>query len=206
MNTVTLIILALALGAGPSVPQEDVPASDVLDLAMSGYQRVIESGDAPSSSLLTIIDYSKPSTEPRLFVIDPLKGEILHSSLVAHGKNTGQDMATRFGNEPGSLRSSLGFYLTGATYFGRHGYSLRLHGLENGINDKALERAIVIHGADYVSDEFAAKHGRLGRSWGCPALPEDTSSEVIDLIKDGTCLFIYGNDSTYLEKSVYTGN
>ncbi len=200
----TLIFLALNLGVGPFVPQGDVPDPNVLDLAMSGYQRVIDAGEAPAPSLITIIDYSKPSTEPRLFVVDPAQGEVLVASLVAHGKNSGQNEAVAFGNEVDSLRSSLGFFVTGQSYLGRHGYSLRLHGLEPGINDKALERNIVIHGASYVSEDYAALHGRLGRSWGCPALPQDTSREVIDLIKGGSCVFVYGNDSTYFEKSTYT--
>lgn len=204
MNTMTLIFLALHLGVGPFSPQGDVPDPNVLDLAMSGYQRVIDAGEAQAPSLITIIDYSKPSTEPRLFVVDPAQGEVLVASLVAHGKNSGQNEAVAFGNEVDSLRSSLGFFVTGQSYLGRHGYSLRLHGLEPGINDKALERNIVIHGANYVSEEYAARHGRLGRSWGCPALPQDTSGEVIDLIKGGSCVFVYGNDSTYLEKSAYT--
>jgi hypothetical protein len=205
MKTVTNLLLVLVLGLGPQVLAGDVPDQDVLDLALSGYNRAVAAGEIPPSSLLTIIDYSRPSTENRLFVADPATGDILHASLVAHGKNSGLNLATRFSNEPGSLLSSLGFFLTGESYHGRHGYSLRLHGLEPGINDNALERYIVIHGADYVSRKFAAEHGRLGRSWGCPALPVESTREVIDLIKDGTCVFIYGNDSTYLENSVYTG-
>lgn len=205
MIAATYLILVLMLGLGSQVPAEDVPEQDILDIALPGYHLAVETGAIPYSSLLTIIDYRLPSTEPRLFVTDPATGEILHTSLVAHGKNSGQNMATRFGNEPGSLLSSLGFFLTGESYHGRHGYSLRLHGLEPGINDNALERYIVIHGADYVSEKFAAKHGRLGRSWGCPALPEKSTREVIDLIKGGTCVFVYGNDVSYLEKSILAG-
>jgi len=205
MNAATNLILVLLLGLGQHMPAGDVPDQDILDLALSGYNRAVAASEIPPSSLLTIIDYRRPSTERRLFVTDPATGEILHACLVAHGKNSGQNLATRFGNEPGSLLSSLGFFLTGEAYHGRHGYSLRLHGLEPGINDNALERYIVIHGADYVSEKFAADHGRLGRSWGCPALPEESTREVIDLIKGGTCVFIYGDDTTYLEKSVYSG-
>jgi hypothetical protein len=119
--------------------------------------------------------------------------------------NSGQNTAIRFGNEPESKQSSLGFFVTGGTYVGRHGYSLRLRGLEPGFNDKAAERSIVIHGADYVSTEFALRHGRLGRSWGCPALPVESSREIIDLIKDGTCLLIFGEDPDYLVMSKYAG-
>jgi hypothetical protein len=203
MKTLTNLLLVLMLGLGPQVLAGDVPDQDVLDLALSGYNRAVAAGEIPPSSLLTIIDYSKPSTESRLFIANPATGDILHTSLVAHGKNSGLNIATRFGNEQGSLLSSLGFFRTGETYFGRHGYSLRLHGLEPGINDNALERDIVVHGADYVSKTFVAENGRLGRSWGCPALPVESTREVIDLIKGGTGVFIFGNDSTYLENSVY---
>ena len=202
MPALVPITLALLLGLGHTTA-EDAPTPDVLTLALSGYHQAVATAEIENRTLLTIIDYTLPSTQPRLFIYDPATAEILHTSLVAHGKNTGQNHATRFSNEPGSLRSSLGFYTTGATYHGRHGYSLRLHGLEPGINDNALARNIVIHGAGYVSTEFADQHGRLGRSWGCPALPMETSAEVIDLIKDGSCLFIHGNDSAYLENSAY---
>ena len=204
MLALTNLILALMVGLGPQQPVGDVPDADVLDLAISGYGMAVASGVVPPSSLLTIIDYSKPSTEKRLYVVDPASEKILHASLVAHGKNTGQNIASVFSNKSGSLRSSLGFFLTGEPYYGKHGYSLRLHGLEKGINDNAYQRNIVIHGADYVSQEFALKHGRLGRSWGCPALPEKTTRMVIDRIKSGTCVFIYGTDSTYRRKSHYT--
>lgn len=204
MNALTIILLALLVGLGPVLPPGDLPDAEVLHLAMSGFQKVVDCGEVAQPSLITIIDYSKPSTEPRLFVIDPAQGQVLHASLVAHGKNSGENEAVSFGNEVDSLRSSLGYFVTGEPYIGRHGYSLRLHGLEPGINDQALERNIVIHGASYVSQNYIAKYGRLGRSWGCPALPQDTNQEVIDLIKGGTCVFIYGNDSTYLTASVYT--
>jgi len=202
MPTLIPLTLALLLGLGHPI-SENAPTPGVLALALSGYHHAVTTGEVENATLLTIIDYTLPSTQPRLFIYDPTTNEILHTSLVAHGKNTGQNHATCFGNEPCSLRSSLGFYTTGTTYHGRHGYSLRLYGLEPGINDNALARNIVIHGASYVSTEFADQHGRLGRSWGCPALPMETSDEVIDLIKDGSCLYIHGNDSAYLENSAY---
>lgn len=205
MNYITCFFLAVWLGLGHGVTTSEAPDPEVLDLALSGYERAVAEGQAAPQSLLTIIDYSRPSTLARLFVVDPDDGEILHKSLVAHGKNSGANEATRFGNEIDSLQSSLGFFITGDTYHGRHGYSLRLHGLEPGINDNALERNIVIHGASYVSEEFAARNGRLGRSWGCPALPTDTNRQVIDLIKGGSCVFIYGEDSTYRDRSVFIG-
>lgn len=126
---------------------------------------------------------------------------MLYHCLVSHGRNTGEVMAKKFSNKPGSYTSSPGFYTTGETYFGKHGISLRLNGIENGINDKARERAIVIHGAEYVSPEFIAKYGRLGRSLGCPAVPEELSRDIIETIKDGTCLFVYAPTESYLLKS-----
>ncbi len=152
--------------------------------------------------LLTIIDFTKPSTEKRLFIIDLNNQELIHHTLVAHGKNTGLNVAENFSNTSQSLQSSLGFYNTGEPYYGKHGYSLRLDGLEKGINNNARKRAIVIHGAKYVSEDFIENHGRLGRSWGCPALPVDQTKEIIDLIKKGTCLYIYSDDKDYLENSV----
>ena len=155
-----------------------------------------------NEGLLTIIDFTKPSTEKRLFIIDLNNQELIHHTLVAHGKNTGLNVAEIFSNTSQSLQSSLGFYNTGEPYYGKHGYSLRLDGLEKGINNNARKRAIVIHGAKYVSEDFIEDHGRLGRSWGCPALPVDQTKEIIDLIKKGTCLYIYSDDKDYLENSV----
>lgn len=205
MTFLVYLFMALALGSRPDTPAVKSPDPEVLELALEGYELAVQTGKVIPMSMLTIIDYSQPSTEHRLFIYDPDGREVIFSSLVAHGKNSGQNMATSFGNKPGSLQSSLGFFATGDTYHGRHGYSLRLYGLEPGINDNAFERAIVIHGADYVSEDFATRHGRLGRSWGCPALPQDKSRKIIDFIKGGSCVFIYGEDSTYLEKSVYIG-
>ena len=198
--TTTLLLALSPVGAGLAAP-----AGQVLDLALAGYRLVLEDSLVEPGALLAVIDYSLPSTEPRLFVIDPGDGSVLRSSLVAHGKNSGQNMAERFSNEPGSQMSSLGFFVTGKTYFGRHGYTLRLRGLEEGINDQAENRTIVIHGADYVSEGFIARYGRLGRSWGCPALPLESSKAIIDLIKDGTCLFVHGTDPAYLENSRFLG-
>ncbi|MCC5936002.1 MAG: murein L,D-transpeptidase catalytic domain family protein [Lunatimonas sp.] len=176
----------------------DVPSEDVFELAMQGWNKL---QDTLSSNVLTIIDFTLPSTEKRLWIVDPVQGEILLHSVVAHGRNSGDLMADRFSNRPESYQSSLGFYRTAETYQGKHGYSLRLDGLEEGFNDQARNRAIVIHGADYASEEFAKQVGRLGRSLGCPALPTELTDRAIDLIKDGSLLFIYGRDPNYLKSS-----
>jgi len=177
-----------------------LPAFDLLRLAMSGYDLLKQGKFINRPEVITIIDFSLPSTQERLWVIDLFQGKVLFHSLVSHGRNSGELMAEKFSNIPGSFTSSPGFYTTGETYFGRHGLSLKLNGLEAGINDKARERAIVMHGADYVAPEFIRKHGRLGRSHGCPAVPTELSKEIIETIKDGTCLFIY------VPKESYTAN
>ncbi|MDP8305083.1 MAG: murein L,D-transpeptidase catalytic domain family protein [Candidatus Chlorobium antarcticum] len=163
----------------------------VLRKALEGYYALLEQGKVVREGILTVIDFNRPSVDRRIFVIDIEKGRLLHSGLVAHGMGSGEGMAERFSNIPGSHQSSLGFFSTGVTYQGSHGYSLRLEGLEPGINDNAAMRSIVIHGAGYVSDDFINKHGRLGRSHGCPALSFSSFQQVIDLIKGGSCLFIY---------------
>jgi len=141
--------------------------------------------------MLTIVDFSISSNEKRLWVIDLKNNQILFQSLVAHGKNSGGQFANSFSNRPESHQSSLGCYATAETYIGKHGYSLRLDGLENAINNNARKRAIVMHGADYVSDKYIAKNGRLGRSFGCPSVPNELTVELIDIIKDKSCLYIY---------------
>jgi hypothetical protein len=168
------------------------------------YRRAVNGAADISVSkdeIITIIDFTRPSSEKRLFVIDLRNKKLLFHTLVSHGRNSGNLECTHFSNRPGSLQSSPGFYLTAETYSGRHGYSLRLDGMEPGINDQARTRAIVIHGADYVSQRFVDDHGYLGRSWGCPALPLDLSKKIIDTIKEGSCLFIYTDNKTYLSQS-----
>lgn len=176
----------------------DIPSGEVFELAMQGWNSL---QDTVSTGVLTIIDFTLPSTEKRLWIIDPEQGAILLHSVVAHGRNSGDLMAERFSNRPESYQSSLGFYRTAETYQGKHGYSLRLDGLEEGINDQARNRAIVIHGAAYANEDFAKSTGRLGRSLGCPALPTELTDMAIDLIKEGSLLFIYGNDPEYLKSS-----
>jgi hypothetical protein len=169
----------------------------IFALALDGKRKLCK-----YTTVLTIIDYTKPSTSKRLFLLDLWNEKMICNTYVAHGKNTGENYATIFSNENESHKSSLGFYKTGSTYYGKHGYSLRLSGLENGINDMAAHRAIVVHGADYVSEEFIKAHGRLGRSHGCPAVPMDMHKEIITKIKNGTCLFIFADNKDYKKKSV----
>ena len=164
--------------------------------AWTGYQRIAEK----KKPILTLIDFTRPSTEERLFVFDLEQKKLLFTSVVAHGKNSGGNYATSFSNKVGSYQSSLGFYLTGHTYQGRNGYSLLLDGLEKGINDRARERAIVIHGAAYANPSVC-RSGRLGRSFGCPALPQALTRPIINAIKDGSVLFIYANQSEYNSNS-----
>lgn len=177
---------------------KNIPNYEALNYALEGREKLEKDLKKP---LLTVIDFTLPSTEKRLWVIDVEKREILLNSVVAHGRNTGDLMAKSFSNRPESFQSSLSFYKTAETYQGKHGYSLRLNGLEKGFNDQARARAIVIHGAEYAREEFEKTTGRLGRSQDCPVLPPELSAKVIDLIKDGSLLFIYCNDDNYLKQS-----
>lgn len=153
--------------------------------------------------VLTIIDYSLPSTEPRLWVIDVKSKQVLHHELVAHGERSGETVAVSFSNEIGSHQSSLGLFRTDEAYTGRFGYSLRLSGLEPGINDHARERAIVVHGMSDVSRAVAAEWGTIARSWGCPALPQDVAPQIIDHIAGGSAIFAYYPDASWLRESHY---
>jgi hypothetical protein len=171
---------------------------DTFEKAVQGYNQI----KGKKKELLTIIDFSKPSTQERFYVLDMKSQKLLYKSVVTHGKNSGSNYATSFSNVNGSNKSSLGFYLTENTYNGRNGYSLRLDGLEPGINDKAKERAIVVHGADYANPEITKSLGRLGRSLGCPALPQKISADVINTIKNGSVMYIHANDQNYVAKSV----
>lgn len=177
----------------------------VLRLALEAARCAGASDGDVRRDILTVIDYSLPSTQERLWVFDLATRRLLFRQLVAHGKNTGGNRARRFSNVVGSKQSSLGLFRTAGTYEGANGYSLRLHGLEPRFNDRALARAIVVHGAWYVSDDFARAHGRLGRSWGCPALDPAVAREIIDVIKDGSLLFAYYPDQKWLTRSAYLG-
>jgi len=176
-------------------------SEDAFNYAMKGFDYLNNANLIAKKSIISIVDFSKSSTQKRLFVIDINTGQILFNSLVAHGRNSGNEYATRFSNLPESHQSSLGFYITMGTYNGGNGYSLRLKGCESGINDKAYERAIVIHGATYVSNQFISNRGEAGRSYGCPALPTDLNKKIIDVIKDGSCLFLYHPTKKYCSSS-----
>ena len=176
---------------------------DIFRMAIIGMEKI---DSLKNKKIITIIDYSKPSAQERFYVIDLEKRTLLYKTLVAHGKNSGEYKAVNFSNARGSLKSSLGFFITAETYTGNQGYSLRLDGLEPGFNDKARERAIVIHGADYVSKAVANEYGRLGKSWGCPAVPLYLTRKIIDKISNGSCIFIYGNDPVYLKNSKMINN
>ena len=211
---ISLLLIALCAAAGiASADAEQTPNSfelfraqapelnpEVLQAALSATT-CAQRQDEVKRKVLSVIDYSLPSTQPRLWVFDLEKRELLFHELVAHGVNTGENMATRFSNIEGSRQSSLGLFLTDKTYIGRNGYSLKLHGLEEGINHRALERTIVLHGAWYVSETFRREHGRLGRSWGCPAVKKEVAKPLIDTIKDGSLLFVYYPDQKWLSSS-----
>ncbi len=170
-----------------------------LEAALEAVEQARARGVAGRDGLLTLIDYSLPSTTPRLWVLDLAHGRVLFHDLVAHGSGSGDNYATRFSNESDSRQSSLGLFLTGDTYEGGNGLSLKLHGLDSGVNDQAEARRIVMHGAWYVSAEHARAYGRLGRSWGCPALPQAIAASVIDAIKGGSFLFAYAGTQAALQ-------
>jgi len=184
------------------VARSDWPRPEVLDAAMRAWECGRQEGDF-DSSLLTVVDYSLPSTERRLWVIDVPRHLVINHEFVAHGRGSGENQAMSFSNQPGSLQSSLGLFRTEDTYFGGEGYSLRLRGLEPGVNDRAMERRIVVHGADYVSPSMIAEYGRLGRSWGCLALSRDVASSVIDRIKGGSAVFAYYPDPDWMQTSQF---
>ena len=175
----------------------------VARLALNAFVNSKNHGVSVKKPIITIIDYSQASTVKRLWVLDLENEKVLHNSMVAHGVNSGQNYTTSFSNNVGSLQTSLGTFITSSTYFGRDGYSLRMKGLEEGVNDRAEERYIVIHGASYVSQKFIANAGRAGRSWGCPAVEKHLAKPIIDTIKGGTLVFSYYPDKTWLASSKF---
>lgn len=172
---------------------------DIFDLAIKGLKKLDNEGKLHNPNIVTIADYSQSSNRKRFYVIDLKNKKLLYNTYVAHGRNTGEEYAKSFSNDEGSLKSSLGFYITENPFIGSHtGYALMIEGVEKGFNDHAVKRAIIIHGANYATENFIKKYGRLGRSLGCPALPPDLNKPIIETIKDGTCLFIYNPNNNYI--------
>ncbi len=217
LTTVLVLVAYTASGAREKIPVESSASAwhhaaigtidpHVFDLALGAARCAVRSGAIAEPSTLTVIDYSKPSTEKRLWVFDLRSRELLYEELVAHGQGSGDNLATAFSNRPDTHASSLGLFLTEDTYVGKNGYSLRLNGLDEGFNHHARERAIVMHGAPYVSEDFVKANGRLGRSWGCPALREGVAREVIDRVRGSGLLFAYYPDQDWLGSSRYLGD
>jgi hypothetical protein len=221
-----LILMAGAVGA-PSLASGDRPAAvvatkpvstfdetawnatvlgglqpDTFRLALEAVESAIERGEAVPTTL-TVIDFSQPSTSRRMWVYDLRSRQLLFNEFVSHGRRSGENMATSFSNEPESNMSSIGLFRAAESYNGKHGYSLRLDGLEPGFNDRARDRAVVIHGAEYVNGSTALSQGRLGRSLGCPAVRPEITRPLIDAVKDGGMIFAYYPDPDWLQTSVY---
>jgi hypothetical protein len=175
-------------------------SAEALQYAYEGYLNLVERGAVNNTNVLTVCDFSQSSKKKRMYIIDVKNFKVLLNTYVAHGKNSGLDMAQRFSNKMESLQSSLGFYVTKSTYHGKHGLSLKLDGQEQGYNDKAEARAVVVHGAEYIGDQRLGS-GYMGRSFGCPAVPQQQAAKVINYIKGGTCLFIYHPSANYLKSS-----
>ncbi|MEO6166007.1 MAG: murein L,D-transpeptidase catalytic domain family protein [Chitinophagales bacterium] len=174
---------------------------EAFNLALQGMKKLQEAGRVAQCGIISIADMSQSSSKKRLYIIDLDQQQLLFQTYVAHGRNSGQEFAESFSNQPSSYKSSLGFYTTLDTYMGDHGLSLRLMGEEPGINNNAFDRAIVMHGADYANAEFIRENGRLGRSQGCPAIPANVCSHIVNVLKNGSCLFLYYPDKKYLATS-----
>ena len=200
---------ALAANETSNIIAKDIAAKTnnlkpkVIQLAIEAFYRAKQAGIAIKKPIVTIIDYTLASTAKRLWVVDLKNKQVLYSSMVAHGRNSGENYTTSFSNQMGSLQTSLGLFLTEGTYFGHDGYTLRLEGLEKGFNDKAKDRLIVFHGAPYVNQKFAATAGRIGRSWGCPAVEKPLAKSIIDTIKGGSLIFSYSNHPVWLSESKF---
>jgi len=175
-------------------------SEDAMKYAYKGYEYLRKKGALGNSNILTVVDFSQNSRKKRMYIIDVANHQVLLNTYVAHGKNTGLDVADKFSNKPESLQSSLGFYVTKGTYFGKHGLSLKLDGKEPGYNNNAEARAVVLHGANYIGEHRKAS-AYMGRSFGCPAVPQEQSAKIINLIKNGSTLFIYHPSKTYLAAS-----
>ncbi len=174
---------------------------EAFDYAIKGYNHLRSTGKLKNDKIISIVDFSLPSGKRRLFILDLINYKILFNTFVAHGRNSGKDFANQFSNKNESYQSSLGFYVTRDTYDGKHGYSLRLEGEEQGINDNAINRAIVMHSAWYVNEKIVRSQGYIGRSQGCPAIPEELNKPIIEKIKNGSCLFLYSPNKKYISQS-----
>lgn len=174
---------------------------EAFEFGMIGYLNLKDDGKITNSSLLTIIDYTKSANEKRFYTINLDSKKVLYHTYVAHGENTGGEYARYFSNRMSSHQTSIGFYITGETYRGKRGFSLKLDGAESGINHNMRRRGLVVHGANYVSENYIQRNGRLGRSWGCPSLPSKLNAEVINTIKGGTLIFGYSKDKKYYSRS-----
>lgn len=181
--------------------QEKGLSQDAFEYAYKGYRNLLHRQMVKQPGYLTICDFSQSSNNKRFYLIDLNNNELLVNTYVAHGRNSGAEFATKFSNKPSSLQSSLGFYVTANTYFGEHGLSLKINGVEPGFNDNALRRAVVVHGADYIGEKWLTNSDYMGRSYGCPAIPSQERDKIINTIKDGTCLFIYHPSAKYLKGS-----
>ncbi len=177
-----------------------LPSYEVFSFALKGFEN-LKATEELKRDILTVIDFSLSSNEKRMWVIDIENKTVLFNDLVAHGRNSGNEYAGKFSNVPETNMSSLGFYISGSSYYGKHGLSMFLHGMDKGFNDNAKKRAIVMHGADYVSESFIKKYGRLGRSFGCPSVPMTIYKELIKTIADGSCIFIFYPDEHFLKNS-----
>ncbi|MES1220891.1 MAG: murein L,D-transpeptidase catalytic domain family protein [Bacteroidota bacterium] len=169
--------------------------------ALKGYQKLLKKGTLSNPDIITICDFSLSSRKKRLFIIDLKDGELVKNTYVAHGRKSGTEYARKFSNKNKSHQSSLGFYITGETYFGDHGLSLRIEGLDRGFNDNARKRNIVVHGSEYVGDDFIQGNSFMGRSFGCPAVPAEETTDIVNTIKNGSCFFIYYPEKKYISKS-----
>ncbi|MBT3220099.1 MAG: murein L,D-transpeptidase catalytic domain family protein [Proteobacteria bacterium] len=206
MQILSLVLVLVGCSSVAAVPESQPTASQlspkVAEAAFKAYKCAIQR-DEVTRNRMAIIDFNLPSSAKRLWVFDMEESTLLHHELVSHGKNSGGLWATSFSDVSGSKQSSLGAYVTAETYSGKHGYSLKLDGLEEGFNKNARTRAIVIHGADYVSEEFVDKQGRLGRSWGCPAVSTAVSEELIDDIRGGALVLAHFNDKKWLAEAAF---
>ena len=213
MSLVCLSSLAHGVLASELIPAEPV-AKDIakkttglkpkiVKLAIDAFNKAKQKGVGVTKPIITVIDYTMASTQKRLWVLDIDKKQVLYTSMVAHGKNSGENYTTAFSNKMGSKQTSVGVFLTENTYVGHCGYTLRLQGLEKGFNDKAKDRLIVFHGAPYVNNKIAATYGRLGRSWGCPAVEKHLAAPIINTIKGGTLIFSFAELSPWLKQSQF---